>query len=149
MTLKVILEDIDKTSIVIDLEINNEIKKLEAEKVDELESLQEELKIRTLKNRFLGKPNKLEEEIALRRQIKKKIDNIEELKEEVKEWKFKNVRILEDLNYEKYDQVFEIAKIELKLKRLGISKESINSFKKLIIPKKYLHLVLQGKIKSV
>ena len=35
----------------------------------------------------------------------------------------------------------ENAKIELKLKRLGVSKISINFFKKRIIPKKYLHLV--------
>ena len=37
ITLKVILEDIDKISIVKDLEINNETKQLEAEKIDELE----------------------------------------------------------------------------------------------------------------
>ena len=40
-TLKVILEDIDKISIVIDLDINNKIKQLEAEKINELEFLQE------------------------------------------------------------------------------------------------------------
>ena len=33
ITLKVILEDIDKISIVIDLEIKNKIKQLEAEKL--------------------------------------------------------------------------------------------------------------------
>ena len=41
ITLKVILEDIDRTSVVIDLELN------------ELELLQEELRIITLKNTFL------------------------------------------------------------------------------------------------
>ena len=52
--------------------------------------LEEELRIRTLRNRFLVKPNKIEEEEGdLRRQTKKKIDNIEEVKEEVKEWEFK------------------------------------------------------------
>ena len=66
----------------------------------------------------MGRPNKTEEEIDLRRQTKKKIDNIEELKEEVKEWEFKSVKILQDLNYEKYDEVVEIAKIESKLERL-------------------------------
>ena len=55
ITLKVILEDIDKISIVTDLDINNKIKQLEAEKTDELELLQKELKIMTLTNRFLGK----------------------------------------------------------------------------------------------
>ena len=40
----------------------------------------------------------------------------------MKEWEFKNVKILQDLNYEKYDKVVEIAKTELKLERLGISK---------------------------
>ena len=39
ITLKVILEDIDKISKVIDLKINNKIKQLDAEKVNELELL--------------------------------------------------------------------------------------------------------------
>ena len=39
ITLKVILEDIDKITIVQDLEINNKIKQLEAEKTEELELL--------------------------------------------------------------------------------------------------------------
>ena len=54
----------------------------------------------------------------------------------------KSVRILQDLNYEKDDEIFEIVKIELELERLRISKKSINNFKKSVIPKKYLHLVL-------
>ena len=48
ITLKLILKDIDKISIVIDLEINNKIKQLEAEKIDELELLQDELRIITI-----------------------------------------------------------------------------------------------------
>ena len=64
-------------TMVKDLEINNKIKELEAEKIDELELLQEELRILTLRNRFLVKPNKTGEEIDLRRQRKKKIDHIE------------------------------------------------------------------------
>ena len=59
----------------------------------------------------------------------------------MKEWGFKSVKILQDLIYEKYDEIVETAKIELKLERLGKSKESIDNFKKLIIAKKYLHLV--------
>ena len=75
ITLKVILEAMDKFSTVIDLEINNKIKQLE-----------EELRIITRNNRFLRRPsNYIEEEIDLRRQTKKKIDDIEELKEKVKE----------------------------------------------------------------
>ena len=75
ITLKVILEDIDKINIFLD----NKIKQLEAEKTDELELLEEELRIITLRNRFFGKPNKIEcnskeEEIVLRRQTKKKMD---------------------------------------------------------------------------
>ena len=81
ITLKLILEDIDRTSIVIDSEINRKIKQLEAEKVNELEFLEEELRIMTLKNRFLKRPSNDEEEIDLRRQTKKKIDNIEKLNE--------------------------------------------------------------------
>ena len=141
ITLKVILEDIDKISIVIDFKINNKIKQLEAEKTGELELLEEELRIMTLRNRFLGRPGNFieeEEEIDLRRQTKKKIDNIEELKEEVKEWEFKSVKILQDLNY-----------FKLKLKRLGASNKSINFFKKSVIPKKHLCFVLQPKNKSV
>ena len=105
ITLKAILEDIGKISI--DLEINNKIKQLEAERNDELELLQEKLRIITLRNKFLGS------------KTKNKIDNIEKLKEEVKEQTFISVKILQDLNYEKYDEVFEIAKMELKLERLG------------------------------
>ena len=94
----------------------------------------------TLRNRYHRRPNKIDEEIDLRRQTKKKIDNTEKLKEEVvKEWEFKNLEILKDLNYAMYD---EIVKTELELKKLRISKKSINFFKKLIIPKKYLHFIL-------
>ena len=42
ITLKDILEDIDKISIVIDLKISNKIKQLEAEETGELELLKEE-----------------------------------------------------------------------------------------------------------
>ena len=81
--LKVILEEIDKISKVIDLEINNKIKQLE-------------LRIMALRNKFLRRPsNSIEEEI----------DNIEKLKEEVKDWEFKSVKILQDLNYAKNDKI--------------------------------------------
>ena len=71
------LKDIDKISIAKELEINNKIKRLEAEKNDELELLEEELRIITLRNRFLGRPSKTKEEIELREQTKTTIDNIE------------------------------------------------------------------------
>ena len=145
ITLKVILENIDKIKIVIDLDTNNKIKQLEAEKTDDLELLEDELRIITLRNRFLGRPNNIDEELDLRRQTKKKIDNIEELKEEVNEWEFKSAKILQDLNYAKNDKIVETAKIELKLKRLRASKKSIKFLKKSIIPKTYQHLVLQTK----
>ena len=48
ITLKLILEDIDKISKVIDLEINNTMKQLEL--------LEEELRIMELRNKFLGRP---------------------------------------------------------------------------------------------
>ena len=63
ITLKVILENVNKVSIDKDLDINNKIKELEADKVDELELLQEELRLMTLTNRVLGRPNKFKEEI--------------------------------------------------------------------------------------
>ena len=107
--------------------------------------LQKELRIVTLRNRFLGKPNKIEGEVDLRRQTKKKIDNIGKLKEELTEWKFKSVKILQDLNHESNDKIVKIAKIGLKLQRLGISKKSINFFKKLFLLKKHLHFVLQAR----
>ena len=62
INLKVILEDIDKANIAKDLEINNKLKELEAETIYELK-----LGIKTLRNRFLRKSNKIEEEIDLRR----------------------------------------------------------------------------------
>ena len=143
ITLKVMLEDTNKISIVIDLKINNKIKQLEAEKTDELELLEEELRIMTLRNRFLGRPKQNRRRNRLKKQTKKKIDHIEELKEVLK-WE-----ILQDLNYAKNDEIVEFAKIELKLKRLGVSKKSVNFFKKSIIPKEHLRLVLQAKNKSV
>ena len=88
-----------------------------------------------LRNKFLGRSsNSIEEEI----------DNIEELKEDVK-WEVKGAEMLQDLNYEKNDEIVAVAKIKLKLKRQGASKKSIDVFKKSIIPKKYLHLVLQAR----
>ena len=63
----------------------------------------------------------------------------------MKEWEFRSVKTLENLNYGKNDEIVEIAKIELKLKRLEVSNKSTNILKKLIIPKKYLHHVLQAK----
>ena len=56
-----------KISIVIDLKIINEIKQLEAEKIDEPELLHKEIRIIILKNKFLGRPNKIEEKIYFRR----------------------------------------------------------------------------------
>ena len=56
ITLKLILEDINKLSKVVDLEINNRIK--------QLEFLEKELRIAVLKNISLGRPNNfIEEEI--------------------------------------------------------------------------------------
>ena len=63
ITLKVILVNIDKISIVKDLEINNKIRELEVEKTGELEWLQQELRVKALRNRFLRKSNEIEEEI--------------------------------------------------------------------------------------
>ena len=95
--IRVILEDVNKINIFIDLEIDNKIKQLEAEKTDKLELLEEELRIITLRNRFLGRPNKIkcnsiEEEIDLRRQIKKKIDNIEKLDENLRSGNLKMLK---------------------------------------------------------
>ena len=93
ITLKVILEEIDKISKVIDLKINNKIKQLE-----------EELRIMILKNKFFGRlSNFIEEEIH----------NIEGLKEDAK-WETKGAKMLQDLNYEKNYEIVEVVKIELR-----------------------------------
>ena len=97
--------------------------------------LQGNLKFGTLKKRFWGISNSIEEEIELKKQATKKIDNIERLKTEVEEWEFKSVKLLQDLNYEKDAEIAEIRRIEIRLKALRISKRIINAFKKLIIPK--------------
>ena len=106
-----------------------------------MELLQENLKFGTRRNRFWER-NSIEEEIELRKQTRKKIDNIERLKteiKEIKEWELKSAKLLEDLNFEKG---VEITRIEIRLETLGISKTAINAIKKLIIPKKYLYLIL-------
>ena len=125
VTLTLILEDIDKINIVI----NDKIKQLEVEKAYELEFLEETLRNITLRNRYHGRPNNIEEEIDLRRQTKKKTDNIEKLRKEVvKEWEFRYYKILKDLNYAMYDEIDKIAKTELELKGLEVLKKSINLF---------------------
>ena len=96
----------------------------------------------TLKNRFQGRPNSIEEEIEFRKQTRKKIDSIERLKSEVEEREFKSVKLLKDLNYEKGAEIAEIKRIEIRLEPLKKSKTIINAFKKLIFSKKYLYLLL-------
>ena len=137
ITLTLILKDTVKTEKILTLEI----KKLKQKKINELGLLEEEILIMTLRNNHLGKSSYdfMEEEIDLREQAKKKTDKIEELKEDV-EWESKVAKMLQDLNYEKND---EIAETEQKRKKSGISKELINFFKKSTIPKRYLHLVLK------
>ena len=80
------LKMIHKISIVKGTEINNMLKELKAEKIDELELLEENLRLRTLRNRFWGRYNSIEEEIELRKHTRKKIDSIEKLKTELEEW---------------------------------------------------------------
>ena len=78
--------------------------------------LQENLRFGTLKNRFWGRPNSIEEEIELMKQTRKKIDDIERLKIEVEEWEFKSVKLFQDLYYEKGAEIAEIKSIEIKIK---------------------------------
>ena len=56
----------EEISLVKDLEINNKLKELKTEKVDELELLQENLRFVTLRNRFQRRSNRIEEEIELK-----------------------------------------------------------------------------------
>ena len=64
----------------------------------------------TLRNKHLGKSNYDidEEEIDLTEQAKRRIHKIEELKEDVK-WESKAAKMLQDLSYEKNDEVATIA----------------------------------------
>ena len=104
ITLKEILEDMDKISEVLGLKINDMIR--------HFEFLEEELRIAVLRNRFLGRPSNF---------IEEEIDNIEKLKWDVK-WESKGAKMVQDLHYEKSDEIVEIAKIEQKLIRSGASK---------------------------
>ena len=89
----------------------------------------------TLRNNYLRRSSYdiTEKEIDLREETKKRTDEIEELKEDVK-WQSKAAKILQDLNYEKNDEIAVIAKIEQKLIKSGILK-------------KYLQLVLKEQLK--
>ena len=56
--------------------------------------------------------------------------------------------MLQDLSYEKNDEIAAVAEIEQKLIRSGISKKLINFFKRSIIPRTYLHLVSEEQLKK-
>ena len=121
--LKMLLKNTDKISIVKDIEINNMIKELKAEKIDELALLEENLRLRSLRNRFLRRSNSIEEEMELRKHTAKKIDSTERLKTEVEEWEFKSVKLLQDLNYKNCTEIAEIKRIEMKLQALKHQKQ--------------------------
>ena len=107
ITLRSILKDTVKTEKILELEI----KKLEQKKKNnELRLLEEEIFIMTLRNKHLGRSSYDidEEEIDLREQAKKKVDKIEELKEDV-EWESKSAKMLQDLSYEKNDDIAAVA----------------------------------------
>ena len=112
ITLRSILKDTVKIEKISRLEI----KKLEQKKINELKLLDEKIFIMTLTNKHLGRScyDTDEEEIDLREQPKKRIDKIEELKEDA-EWESKAAKMLQDLNYEKNNEILAIAKIEQKL----------------------------------
>ena len=81
-------------------------KKARAKKINELRLLEEQIFIITLRNKYLGRSgfDINEKEIDLREQVKKKADKIEELKEDV-EWESKAAKTLQDLKYEKNDEI--------------------------------------------
>ena len=145
ITLRLVLKDTEKTKIGLKLEIKNKLKELEQEKINELKLLEEEIIFMTLRNKHLGRSSHItkEEEIELREQTKKKVDKIEELKEGIDGIEFQSFKTLEDLIFLKHEE-----KTEQKLIRFGILKEVINFYKKLIIPKKYLHLVSKEQLEN-
>ena len=79
----------------------------------------------TLRNKHLGRSSyDIDEELQdLREQVKKKVDKIE-LKEDV-EWESNVAKMLQDLSYEKNDEIAAIAEIEQKLIRSGILKNRL------------------------
>ena len=79
----------------------------------------------TLRNKHLGRSSyDIDEELQdLREQVKKKVDKIE-LKEDV-EWESNAAKMLQDLSYEKNDEIAAIAEIEQKLIRSGILKNRL------------------------
>ena len=85
ITLRPILKYTVKNEKILRLEIKNKLKKLEQMKIKELKLLEENIFFMTLRNKHLGKSSHAikEEEIDLRKQVKKKLDKIEKLKEEV------------------------------------------------------------------
>ena len=90
----------------------------------------------TLRNKHLNRSSYDidEEEIDLKEQAKRTIDKIEELKEDVK-WESKAAKMLQDLNYEKNDEIAAIAKIKQKLIKSQILK-------------RYLYLALKEQLKN-
>ena len=102
----------------------------------------------TLRNKRLGRSSYIinKEETDLREQTKNKVEEIEELKEGVDGIEFQSVKTPEDLNFLKHKEAVSIAEIEQKLIRSGILKKLINILKKLIISKKYLHLVSEDQL---
>ena len=106
ITLRSILKDIAKIAKILELEIE----KLEEKEINELKALKEEIFFMTLRNKSLGKSSYDidEEEIGLIKQAKKGIDKIEELKKDVM-GESKAAKMLQDLKYEKNDEIVAIA----------------------------------------
>ena len=150
ITLKIILKDTEKTQKTLGLEIENKLKELGQEKLNELKLLEEEIFFMTQRNKHLGRlsHNIKEEEINLREQTKKKIDEIEELKEERDGIEFHCVKTLEDLHFLKHEEAAAITDIKQKLIRFGILKKLVNFFKKSIILKRYLHLISEEQLEK-
>ena len=86
-----------------------ELEKLEQKEINELKALKEKIFIMILRNKYLGKSSYDidEEQKDLIEQAKKRIDKIEELKKDV--WrKSKAAKMLQDLEYEKNDEIATI-----------------------------------------
>ena len=112
ITLRLMLKDTIKIEKILKLEI----KKLEQKKINKLN---EETFIATLRNKHLGKSSYDidEEEIDLTEQAKQRIDKIEESKKDVK-WEPKAAKMLQNLKYEKNDEIAVIADKVWNIKKL-------------------------------
>ena len=117
-----------------------QLNELQIEKNEALDNLKYELEYRSLKNRYLKRSNRYEDEIELRIEAKVRINEINRLKEEVRNnedillnSETEIDKLLTDLKYEEKDIMNDIMTLEEKLRKLEIPSSYIIGIKNLIL----------------